>query len=189
YFHHHLHKNMLKDGLGAPEYIPQIDLSSQLFRTFICTCDAFVYSEGHYYRTTAATNAPQYTVPGIMFKLMEIPGDIHICLTGYVEAQDKEKSELKWKGNFASFGLMNPFGREDNDNSAIAADIDTIEKDMLAGKKVFHFSFAVTNVAETYDTANAYAQKVNAKIADIELPMLADNILSQSLFKNCLPFH
>ncbi len=189
YFHQHLHKNMFKDGLGAPEYIPELDLSSQLFRTFVYTGDAFVYSDGHYYRTSAATNAPQYTAPGIMYKLMEIPGDIHICLTGFVEAQDKEKSELKWKGNFASFGLMNPFGREDNDNSAIAADIDAIEKDMLAGKKVFHFSFYVTNAGETYDMANNYAQKVKAKIADMEIPMLADNIISQSLFKNCLPFH
>ncbi|HXW68699.1 MAG TPA: TraC family protein, partial [Dissulfurispiraceae bacterium] len=189
YFHQHLHKNMFKGGLGAPEYIPQIDLSSQLFRTFIYTSDAFVYSDGHYYRTAAATNAPQYTVPGIMYKLMEIPGDIQICLTGFVEAQDKEKGALKWKGNLASFGLMNPFGREDNDNSAIAADIDTIEKDMLAGKKVFHFSFYVTNVGETYDLANTYAQKVNSKIAELEIPMLADNIISQSIFKNCLPFH
>lgn len=160
-----------------------------MFRTFIYTDDTFVYSDGHYYRTSAATNAPQYTVPGIMYKLMEIPGDINICLTGFVEVQDKEKRALKWKGNFASYGLMNPFGREDNDNSAIAADVDTIEKNMLAGKKVFHFSFAITNVGETYDLANTYAQKVNAKIADLELPMLADNILSQSLFKNCLPFH
>ncbi len=189
YFHQYLHKNMFKEGLSAPEYVPQIDLSRQLFRTFIYTDDTFVYSDGHYYRTSAATNAPRYTVPGIMYRLMEIPGDINISLTGFVEAQDKEKNALKLKGNLASYGLMNPFGREDNDNSAIAADIDKIEKDMLAGKKVFHFSFAVTNVAETYSTANAYAQKVTAKIADMELPMLADNILCQSLFKNCLPFH
>jgi len=189
YFHQHLHKNMFKDGLGAPGYAPQIDLSSHLFRTFVYTGDSFVYSDGHYYRTTAATNAPQYTVPGIMYKLMEIPGDVQICLTGFVEVQDKEKNALKWKGNFASYGLMNPFGREDNDNSAIAADVDTIEKDMLAGKKVFHFSFAVTNVGETFDLANTYAQKVKPRIADLELPMLADNIISQSLFKNSLPFH
>lgn len=189
YFHQYLHKNMFKEGLGAPGYAPQIDLSRQLFRTFVYTGDAFVYSDGHYYRSSAATNAPQYTVPGIMYKLMEIPGDIQICLTGFVEAQDKEKKALKWKGNFASYGLMNPFGREDNDNSAIAADVDTIEKDMLAGKKVFHFSFTVTNVGETFALADAYAQKVRSRIADLELPILSDNIISQSLFKNSLPFH
>lgn len=189
YFHQYLHKNMFKGGLNAPAYIPQIDLGRQLFRTFVYTGDAYVYSDGYYYRTSAATNAPQYTVPGIMYRLMEIPGDIQLCLTGFVEVQDKEKNALKWKGNFASYGLMNPFGREDNDNSAIAADIDTIEKEMLAGKKVFHFSFYVTNAGESYDIANTYAQKVRAKIADMEIPMLADNIIAQSLFKNSLPFH
>ena len=189
YFHQYLHKNMFREGLDAPAYIPQMDLSSQLFRTFIYTDDTFVQSDGHYYRTSAATNAPQYTAPGIMYKLMEIPGDIHICLTGFVEAQDKEKKALRWKGNFASYGLMNPFGREDNNNSAIAADVDSIEKDILAGKKVLHFSFYVTNVAESYDLANTYAQKVNSKISELEIPMLADNIISQSLFKNSLPFH
>src|SRR5208337_1266241 len=61
YFHQYLHKNMFKEGLGAPEYMPQIDLSRQLFRTFIYTDDTFVYSDGHYYRTSAATNAPRYT--------------------------------------------------------------------------------------------------------------------------------
>jgi len=189
YFHQYLHKNMFKGGLGAPGYIPQIDLSRQLFRTFVYTGDTFVYSDGHYYRTSAATNAPQYTVPGIMYNLMEIPGDIQLCLTGFVEVQDKEKNALKWKGNLASYGLMNPFGREDNDNSAIAADVDMIEKDMLAGKKVFHFSFYVTNAGDTYDMANNYVQKVKGKIADMEIPMLADNIIAQSLFKNSLPFH
>lgn len=189
YFHQLMHKGMFKEGLKPPNYLPGTDLGRQLLRVFPFTDDKFVYCDGHYYRTSAATMVPRYTSPCVMYNLMTIPGDLHICVSGYVPSQDKEKSGLKTKGNLANIGLMNPFGREDNDNSSILKDIDTIEKRMIAGKKVFHFSFSITNIAETYKQANEFAGKVKAKIAEIEMPLLTDNILAQSLFKNSLPFH
>jgi len=189
YFHQFMHKGMFREGLSAPRYIPDIDLGRQLLRVFPFTDDKYVFSDSHYYRTSAATMVPAFTKPGIMYNLMTIPGDLHICISGFVPAQDKEKNSLKWKGNFAAMGILNPVGREDNANSNIARDVDTIEKDMIAGKKMFHFSCVITNIAETYKQANECAGKIKAKIADLEMPMLTDNILGQSLFKISLPFH
>ncbi|MFO0753583.1 MAG: TraC family protein [Thermodesulfovibrionales bacterium] len=189
YFFQLLHKSMFKEGVSAPSHLPGIDLSEQVLRTFLYTDYKFVYADGHYYRSSAATNAPGYVSPCIMYRMLGVPGDIHLCLTGYVPVQDKERSALRWKGNFAAHGLLNPFGREDNNNAAILADIDLIEKEMLRGKKMFHFAFTMINIAESYELANSYANKAKDRLADLEMPLLTDNIISQSLFKGSLPFH
>ncbi|MBF0507199.1 MAG: TraC family protein [Nitrospirae bacterium] len=189
YFHQYMHKGMFREGLAAPRHIPRVDLARQLLRVFPLTHDKYVYCDGHYYRSTAATMVPSFTVPCKMYDLMTIPGDIHICLSGYVPAQDKEKNNLRMKGNIAQWGVSNPFGREDNDNSAIRNDVDMVEKEMIGGKKMFHFSFSIVNISETYKQANEFAGKIKAKIAELEMPLLTDNILSQSLFKASLPFH